>query len=465
MKLWLGLFVLLIAITISAVAGYFSVTGLVALFAAAPIAVMVMGATLEVAKLVASGWLKFNWDNRNTNRWLKWSLVGFIVNLMLITSIGIYGQLMSANLEQNAPAANIAVQAQQLEVQLAQRNSENERLQQRLTQIDQNIAVFLEHDQASRGLRASQSLQRERDQLSEQLAANNATINELHDELTPLRMQSNAVEAKLGPFKNFAELLGLPENSAVQLVILLIMFSFDPLAVALLLAALQTLREHARRKDDQVEPGPENGPGPEPDWIPIMDEDIPDVVPDADEAVDEVEEVEDEPAEESAEETAEETVLDDEIIESPADISTDEPAEEPAEDAALTDAEIEAISRLAGLRPDAEREFFAEAIPVMDDHVEDYDDQQPVEHKEVDRDTLISILERNPGILNEIEEFVESEVVEELSDREKLLDLLEKNPAIISDMAAIIASQITFDAPDTTPDTTPDAPKNSWLND
>jgi chaperonin cofactor prefoldin len=453
MKLWLGLFVLFIALTISVVAGYFSVTGLVALFAAAPIAVMVMGGTLEVAKLVASGWLKFNWDNRNTNRWLKWSLVGFIVNLMLITSIGIYGQLMSANLEQNAPAANIAVQTEQLEIQVAQRTGENERLQQRLGQIDKNISVFLENDQASRGLNASQSLQRERDKLSAQLEANNQKINELQEKLTPLKMESNKVEAKLGPFKNFAELLGLPENSAVQLVIGLIMVSFDPLAVALLLAALQTLREHTNRrkaKEPIVLPEPIMAPAQPVIWETVEETE------EKEEPVVEEPAVEEPAVEEDLEEAfddADEFATDEELVawrnRVMADIENGGPAVE-------DDSEVEDISRLAGLRPEAEREFIAEAIPVLDDHVEDYLDQQPVDHKEVDRDTLISILERNPGILNEIEEFVEEEVVEELSDREKLLDLLEKNPAIISDMAGIIASQIASDA----------KPKgDSWLND
>lgn len=456
MKLFAGLFVLFFAIVISCTAGFFSVAGLVALFAAAPVSVMIMGGTLEGAKLVASGWLKFNWDNPNTNPWLRRALVVFIINLMLITSIGIYGQLMAANLEQNAPAANIGVQTQQLELQVQQKNDENQRLQQRLTQIDQNIAVFLQNDQASRGMAASQQMRRERDQISQQIETNNQAINALNTQLAPLRMEANAVEAKLGPFKNFAELLGLPDSSAVQLVICLIMISFDPLAVVLLLAALQTLREHfdeRRRKkagewDDFFDATPSD---PDPDLIPTSAAPNPDVSHESSD-----------PHPDAVHESSmpNPTLSSLDAAYNPMEMVDDyffTRALEPEHvkvwlrPAPQTEDADETIVRLAGLRPEAEREFIAEAIPSTQVEEEEADT------KIVDRDTLIDILERNPGILNEIEDIIEQEVVEEMTDREKLLDLLEKNPSIIQDMAAILTSQITKS------DTPPLG--DSWLKD
>ena len=418
MKLWLGLLVLITAAAISCVAAYFSVVGLVALFAASAVPVMIMGGILEWAKLIGSGWLKFNWNNKNANWKLRYGLLTFIINLMIITSIGIYGFLMAGHLDQAAPRADIQVQSSGLQVQLDQKTQDNQRLQQRLNQIDQNISVFLHNNQGAAGLRASQSLQRERTQIQHELETNNQSINQLNTQLAPLHMQSNEVEAKLGPVKYFARLLGLPEDDAVQIVIVLIMIPFDPLAVALLLAGLQTLREYFEERKAKKET-----PAIEQPLEPVSGDPLPVPVIEA--------EIEDRSDYERAHMADE--------------IAVDIPAEQPK-----IDEEVETLSRLAGLRPEAERGFVAEAIPMLepepvmlDEHVEDELDHQPIDPKEVDRDTLISILERHPGILNEIEEMVEEDVAHDLTDREKLLDLLEKNPTIINDMAEIIAAQIT----------------------
>lgn len=261
MKLGLGIFVLLTAFALSVVAAWFSITGMVALFSASAIGVIAMMTGLEFGKLVASGVLKMNWDNRNFNWVIKGYLLAAIATLMVITSIGIYGYLSAGHLEQKAPLAGLTVQAQQLEVRLAQRNDENTRIQQRMSQIDQNVAVFLRNDQGSKGLAASSRLSGESARLQTQLDANNAEINRLNEQLVPLKMQTSEVEAKLGPVKYVAALFGWDDTeAAVRLVIIIIMVAFDPLAVVLMLTALILIREwHEDRKPTLVQDGNASG--------------------------------------------------------------------------------------------------------------------------------------------------------------------------------------------------------------
>jgi peptidoglycan hydrolase-like protein with peptidoglycan-binding domain len=98
--MFLGILVLLTALTISSVAIYYSVAGLVAIFAAAAIPIMIMGTALEIAKLVTTVWLHKNW--KNAVWWLKTYLSMAVVVLMLITSMGIFGYLSKAHIQQTA---------------------------------------------------------------------------------------------------------------------------------------------------------------------------------------------------------------------------------------------------------------------------------------------------------------------------------------------------------------------------
>ncbi|RYF17659.1 MAG: hypothetical protein EOO77_11600, partial [Oxalobacteraceae bacterium] len=119
MKLVGALLTLLIALMVEIVAGYFSVVGLAALFAAAFWPVVVMGGTLEAGKLVAATWLKQNWKNPNV-AWLhKLYLLVAIGSLMAITSLGIYGYLAKAHLEQEANLPAVEIQIKQMESRIA----------------------------------------------------------------------------------------------------------------------------------------------------------------------------------------------------------------------------------------------------------------------------------------------------------------------------------------------------------
>ena len=97
-----GILTLLVALTISGVAIYYSVAGLVAIFAAASIPIIIMGGALEIGKLVAAVWLHRYWDRAKW--WLRIYLSVAVLVLMFITSMGIFGFLSKAHIEQTAAA-------------------------------------------------------------------------------------------------------------------------------------------------------------------------------------------------------------------------------------------------------------------------------------------------------------------------------------------------------------------------
>src|SRR6056300_244984 len=102
--MFLGILVMITALSISAVAIYYSVAGLVAIFAAAAVPIMIMGGVLEVAKLVTAVWLHRYW--KQATWWLKSYLSVAVVVLMLITSMGIFGFLSKAHIEQTAQSTD-----------------------------------------------------------------------------------------------------------------------------------------------------------------------------------------------------------------------------------------------------------------------------------------------------------------------------------------------------------------------
>ena len=115
--MFLGLLTLIIALSISAVAIYYSVAGLMTIFAAAAIPIMIMGGVLEIGKLVTAVWLHKYW-NRAT-WWLKTYLTTAVFVLMFITSMGIFGFLSKAHIEQTASANEGIAQIERINDEIA----------------------------------------------------------------------------------------------------------------------------------------------------------------------------------------------------------------------------------------------------------------------------------------------------------------------------------------------------------
>lgn len=248
------IFIFFVAAAISTVAAYFSLVGLGSIFAATFWGVVIMGASLEVGKIVTAKWIHANWRNPAAPLYFRGLLCFFVACLMAITSLGVYGYLSKGHLEQQAPLAGLGIQVAQLETQLKQKQDENVRLESRLGQISKITDKVLEGN-ARAGLRASNQSKKEAAAIQKTIDANNSTINDITQKLVPLKMKTGDVEGELGVAKFIAEALGMAPEKAIRIIISLIMAAFDPLAIAMFIMgsiSLQKRREDKAAKEQVV---------------------------------------------------------------------------------------------------------------------------------------------------------------------------------------------------------------------
>lgn len=268
-------FALLSGLSISAVAVWYSVAGLVAIFAASVVPIIVMGVVLEVGKLVATLWLKHNWSI--APRLIKLYLFVAVVILMFITSMGIFGYLSKAHLDQAVPTGNVVAQVEIIDQKIQTQNDLITSARTVLRQMDETVNQSLGRGASSlppnatpaqiqaaqaaaeRNTNAAATLrrnqQRERD--AQQAIINKATaeIQKLREERAPLAAEIRKVEAEVGPIKYIAALIydTKPDadllEKAVRWVIVLIVAIFDPLAVVLLLASQYSFGWFRRQRE------------------------------------------------------------------------------------------------------------------------------------------------------------------------------------------------------------------------
>ena len=258
---------LLTSISIAAVAAWFSIAGLVTIFSASAIAIAVMASVLEVGKLVTASWLYRNW--KDTKFLLKSYLTIAVIVLMFITSMGIFGYLSKAHLDQTAPVQNNSAQVERIDNRIArelQRIDSSERV---LGQLDSALDTLIEYDKINgpEGMIAVREKQEpQRAQLNDTIDQAQDKISELESEKFELTSQIREIELEVGPVKYIAEMIyDDPESNldqAVRLVIIIIVFVFDPLAVLLLIAANQSLLRAKGREDQEPVEQPQPAPKP-----------------------------------------------------------------------------------------------------------------------------------------------------------------------------------------------------------
>lgn len=250
------IFIFFVAAAISSVAAYFSLVGLGSIFAATFWGVVIMGGALEVGKIVTAKWVHANWRNPSAPWYFRGLLCFFVAALMAITSLGIYGYLSRGHLEQQAPLAGLSVQVAQLETQVQQKTAENSTLQKRLDQIGRITDKSLETSGRA-GLRAAASQRRDTTELQGKIDANNQAINQLNGQLVPLKLKTGNVEGELGVAKFIAEAAGWSPEKAIRIIIALIMSSFDTLALSMFIMGSISLkqRQEAKRREAAGELG------------------------------------------------------------------------------------------------------------------------------------------------------------------------------------------------------------------
>ena len=257
----LGLVTLLTALCISGIAAFYSIVGLTAIFAAAYWPIVVMGGVLEMGKVVTTLWLHYNWERA------EWKIKSYLVTavgvLMLITSMGIFGFLSKAHLEQAVPSGDIQAQVslfdEKIKTQRDNIDSARKALVQLDSAVDQTMARTTDDTGATKSANLRRSQQRERARLQTDIDGAQKQITILQEQRAPIASQFRKVEAEVGPIKYIAALIygdKADQNmleAAVRWVIIIIVFVFDPLAIVLILAATTSIdwSKLDRRKNKQ----------------------------------------------------------------------------------------------------------------------------------------------------------------------------------------------------------------------
>ena len=242
---------LISGISLSIIAAGYSIIGLAALFAGATSAIIAMGGALEVAKLVMASWLYNNWHSPLLPKSIKYYLTSAVVILIFITSVGIFGFLSKAHLDQVVPESNNKLQVQILDEQIEQRQNVINRSQLQLEKMDELII-----NQSEETSFFSSSSQRA---IEESLNK----INELSDKKAGIRTEQLKLEADLGPIKYVAEFIYGDEaenhfDKAVRIIIIILIFVFDPVAVLMLISANISLKERRMKLEPETIEGDPN---------------------------------------------------------------------------------------------------------------------------------------------------------------------------------------------------------------
>ncbi len=255
--MFFGYFTLFVALTISAIAEFYSIAGLIAIFAASPIAVAIMGAALGVGKVTAAVWLKINWHRAPWT--YKFYLVPAVAFLMALTSMGIFGYLSKAHSDQSLVSGDVLSKIEVFDEKIKTERDNIDANRKALKQLDEAVDQVMgrstDEKGADKAVQIRRSQQKERGRLQQEIAESQKKITALNEQRAPIAAEVRKVEAEVGPIKYIAALVygDNPDanllEAAVRWVIILIVIVFDPLALVLILAAQQSLRWAREEKD------------------------------------------------------------------------------------------------------------------------------------------------------------------------------------------------------------------------
>ena len=270
------------ALSVSASAAFYSVSGLSKLFAGASTQVIIMAGSLEVAKLVIASLLYQYCDT--LNKTLRTYLSVATVVLVLITSMGIYGYLSAAYQETATKSLNADAQVTLLETKkqnfVQQRdlyNTEKTNLVQGITQLQSGLANNKTSFVDKKGNLIQSTSNANRKSFEKQLDNSNVRQSEISAKLDVIndsifKLDTQIIEAKttnnsageLGPLKYLSSLTGASMDKIINYLLLVIIFVFDPLAIALVIAAnfafeqtkdnvLETFKENIERIENDLD--------------------------------------------------------------------------------------------------------------------------------------------------------------------------------------------------------------------
>lgn len=242
--------------SLSSISTVYAVIGLMSIFPAAPYTIAIMGASLEVSKLVIASWLYRNW--KEIPNFLKYYFSGAMLVLMFLTSMSIFGYLSKAHMDASVGSGEAIASLQIIDDKINTQKENIASAKTALTQMDTQVNELMSRTNDDKGTNRAITVRKqqkpERESLTKDIADAQLAIAKLQEERAPLATAARKVEAEVGPIKYIANLIygdNIDDTileKAVRIVILMIVFVFDPLAVLLLIAANWNLKHQERTK-------------------------------------------------------------------------------------------------------------------------------------------------------------------------------------------------------------------------
>ena len=247
----LAIITLFTALAISAVAAFYSIVGLMAIFSASALSIAIMGAVLEVGKLITASWLYQNW--KTIPKLLKYYLTSAVVVLMFITSMGIFGYLSKSHIDAGTNTSQLQIKLERLNNYIKSEQKTIDRAERQLENLDKALERYVELGAVSKGLDRRLEQEEERDILTSMVNKSQFKIDEYLDEKSEYDLEIKNFEVEVGPLKYISALIYGDDalnflDSAVRIVILILVFVFDPLAVLLVVAANISINDYNNRK-------------------------------------------------------------------------------------------------------------------------------------------------------------------------------------------------------------------------
>jgi hypothetical protein len=231
------------SLMIAGIAAYFSVIGMGIIFAGAYMSTVVMMSALEFGKIVTAAYVHLFWDKLN---YMKYYLSFSVFVLMLITSLGIFGFLSKANIDQTLQGDSYSLEMSIIDKRLESKENQLGRLEDRIANLDNIIATARPQDRNYIDRRQKD----EREEIGNDIDTIVDDIVLLNQEKLPFQRLQLEQEGEIGPIKYVAEMIYGQDDAnkyidnAVRYVIIALIFVFDPLALLLLITATSLLANY-----------------------------------------------------------------------------------------------------------------------------------------------------------------------------------------------------------------------------
>jgi hypothetical protein len=249
---WLKVLLFMAAIAVAGTGAYFSVTGLGVLFSGASTAVIVMASALEFAKLVTASYLEQKW--RETTLFLKVYLTSAVFILMLITSAGIFGYLSNAFQQQNIKLQQVDREILVFQTKIDQNTAQIEQLSTQISESNKNQTTILGKGKVNnRLLRSIDNRDRQIGKINDKIAKLQEENAKNNEEINKIRLNNLDLEKEVGGFKFVAQAFDVELDKVVKWFMFLIVFVFDPLAIALVIALNKLLKENNPKTEEKSE--------------------------------------------------------------------------------------------------------------------------------------------------------------------------------------------------------------------